>query len=1187
MAKSHRKIPEKPQQSQQKPRHELKLLSWNVNDTRDQHEGCKTEIHEFAQILGKHDIFCLQETKHEVTLSNYKCFNSNRTDSRSGGVCIGVKKQISLGVTKEDISPTSDIIVIKLKASFFNLNRDTYIINVYNSPVNSSYKKRKALESTTFEDLAECVSKIPADNDILVAGDFNARTGSLLDSFIQNNPEVEHLHQRPGDDFVNIDIPSRSNWDRKVNTEGKPFIETTTSLGLIILNGRTLGDTLGNFTCIKYNGSSTIDYICTSEKLFGDIRYMKVGDLTTYSDHKPLSCAISLHSRMELLVDPKSFKFQNAPRPIKWNKDPGDEGSSAKFRKGQESSDIKAKIDDLLARDLYLAEDVRLLNDDVTTLVTDLARTTTRQSFTKRTNKKSWFDWDCRHKKREVSKLASLCNKHPDRDDNRQKYYATKKEYKKLLKRKRGDYLLDMNSKINEKNGINWKALKNLKEQTKDQDTFDVYDLQCFYQFFNKLYEGKCKSTHENDVFTQRPSDTSTAKEDVDISLELLNEDFTGDELLAAIHKSQNNKSVSADLISNEMIKNSLNDLQKLYLKLFNSCLQLGVYPWNSSLTTPLHKKGDRYNPDNYRAITVGSCLGKLFSSMLLARLATFRRLRCPDYPNQLGFKRGAQCSDHILTLKTTIDKYVTNKRGRLFTCFIDYRKAFDTVCRQALLFKISKLGVTGRFFKCVEHMYSNSSTRIKLIQKISAAIDVSVGTEQGHPMSPELFKMFIYDLSSEIETLTGLSLPELNGYSISHLLWADDLILLALDSDSLQKLLNVLSEFVERWELSINISKTNIMVFNKASRILNCSYQFRLGDEIIQPVKNYCYLGILFSLNGSFKANMEQLSNKALRAYFSIKRTVDTRALSTKTLLKLMDCLITPVATYGCQVWLPSTTLLQGITKGRSTNLTSLAGKDKIETTHLRILKWILGVHKKASNNFCYGDTGRTPLGISMIPQCLNYFKRVAMATPDSDNVLLYHTFQEQKSVDMEWYKTWSSLSESNPTHGVGFLRTAFIGQWKTNLTNSSKLQFYSSVKTEFGEEPYLNISNKVSRVAIARLRSSSHDLNIERGRYTSRHSTMDRLCRFCCLSDKDAIETLQQLEALPFFNPIVETEHHALTVCPAYHHLRMRLSDPSKSLIMRNDYSDIMKRPDLLEEVGNFLHGSYKYRHPKTTNR
>ena len=69
------------------------------------------------------------------------------------------------------------------------------------------------------------------------------------------------------------------------------------------------------------------------------------------------------------------------------------------------------------------------------------------------------------------------------------------------------------------------------------------------------------------------------------------------EELESAIKRLHNNKSASIDLISNEMLKCSKNELRSLLLKLFNASLEHGAYPWNCSLTTPLHKKGDRQNP--------------------------------------------------------------------------------------------------------------------------------------------------------------------------------------------------------------------------------------------------------------------------------------------------------------------------------------------------------------------------------------------------------------------------------------------------------------------------------------------------------------------------------------------------------------------------------------------------------------
>ena len=221
---------------------------------------------------------------------------------------------------------------------------------------------------------------------------------------------------------------------------------------------------------------------------------------------------------------------------------------------------------------------------------------------------------------------------------------------------------------------------------------FDLFDLQNFYIFFKDLYKKRCEQNKhgENESTVEYPSS--------DQNISILNKSFTIDEINIVIKKLKSNKSVSLDLISNEMLKNSSTDMRKLILKLFNHCLDHGAYPWSESITTPLHKKGDLENPDNYRAITLGSCLGKLFASALLERLISYREIHCPDPPNQLGFCRGSQTSDHILTLKTIIEKYVTpcgiqsgsdsvrspktiiekyvtRGKKRIYSCFIDYRK--------------------------------------------------------------------------------------------------------------------------------------------------------------------------------------------------------------------------------------------------------------------------------------------------------------------------------------------------------------------------------------------------------------------------------------------------------------------------------------------------------------------------------
>ena len=207
-----------------------------------------------------------------------------------------------------------------------------------------------------------------------------------------------------------------------------------------------------------------------------------------------------------------------------------------------------------------------------------------------------------------------------------------------------------------------------------------------------------------------------------------LNDKFSTDEVRRTIRSLKTGKASSIDMINNEIIK-SLDDNHICFLtKFFNTCFDCGVYPWNESVITPLHKKGNKSDPDNYRAIAVSSVMGKLFSTILLERLIKYRKDSFPDPPNQSGFTKGAQTYDHILTMNTIASKYKKLKKP-VYAVFVDFKKAFDSVCRQALFYKMTQHGITGKFYKVLRDMYSNSFAYIKLSGHLSKRFRISKGT--------------------------------------------------------------------------------------------------------------------------------------------------------------------------------------------------------------------------------------------------------------------------------------------------------------------------------------------------------------------------------------------------------------------------------------------------------------------------
>ena len=969
---------------------EMKIVSWNIHGIARAKEGPKSEDPEFTEIVNKHRIFCLQETKGKVVVPNYRCFNKLRSGSNSGGLCIGIHRSFSEGAKTVETG-YDDILAVKLTTADIEGNPlPLFIVNVYDSPEASSYKTRNRTEKSvsTLDQLLEFLSKqiISQQDRVLLTGDFNARTGGL------NHTPCSHLdmlgdttHRSSGP----VNAEERATQDQMLNSRGKLFIDLLACIDLSLLNGCTLGDVMGEYTCHTYNGSSVVDYSAVSYNLHRNVQSFRILPFTSISDHRPSSLTLRL---LNTTLDAETLLNSMEPSPCKhkWEADNPDVGKQ--FHRGQLNETIVKAANTILQTTCRDAEDVIRMNENMKGIYNDVAASVLPNkrkempqkvsSTTRRIKPKQlWFDAECINAKRKLRCLAKRLGKLPKDMKVRNEYFAMRRCYRGLVKAKKSAFIAELSNEISMGNNINWKRIKELKQMKSPTSSLDVFDMRNFVEFFKNLYKKKelpdattRKIGQKNVQHTDEEGEKSCLEDELNHPIDI-------QELMKCIKKLKNGKAVAEDLVANEFLKNSSDTVLSALLHFFNECLRMGIYPWSTSVVTPLHKKGSVYDPNNYRAIAVSSNLGKLFSSILLERLIKFRSVHRPDTANQLGFCKNAQTADHALTLHTTIEKYVKTNRNKLYTCFVDFAKAFDTVSREALLYKLWTMGIRGKFFNCLEYMYSRSKAKVKLLSKLSEQIDLLVGTEQGHPMSPELFKCYIHELSEELNNLENVKIPNLAGRSISHLLWADDLVLMALDGESLDLLLGALFRFCTEWGLTVNTTKTAIMVFNVMGRLLKESHLFTYGSTAVPTAREYCYLGIVFTLSGSMTVTQQKLRQKAFRAYFSLKNSVDTRAVRKLALFQLFDALIHPVASYGSAVWLPSTNAVKALLstdKGSSEVLQSIA-TDPLERIHLTFLKWTLGVGKKTSNCAVWGDTGRIPLALSQMKQVFHYVKRLS----------------------------------------------------------------------------------------------------------------------------------------------------------------------------------------------------------------
>jgi hypothetical protein len=147
-------------------------------------------------------------------------------------------------------------------------------------------------------------------------------------------------------------------------------------------------------------------------------------------------------------------------------------------------------------------------------------------------------------------------------------------------------------------------------------------------------------------------------------------------------------------MISNEMLKSSCNLILPGLTKLFDHIFQSGLFPyeWNIAYQVPIFKKGDHSDCNNYRGITIASCLGKVFNSVLNNRLTQYLETNNKISDNQAAYRKGFSTIDHIYTLKSIINKYVMHNKSKLYCCFVDFSKAFDSVPRETIFLKLLRL---------------------------------------------------------------------------------------------------------------------------------------------------------------------------------------------------------------------------------------------------------------------------------------------------------------------------------------------------------------------------------------------------------------------------------------------------------------------------------------------------------------
>ena len=446
-------------------------------------------------------------------------------------------------------------------------------------------------------------------------------------------------------------------------------------------------------------------------------------------------------------------------------------------------------------------------------------------------------------------------------------------------------------------------------------------------------------------------------------------------------------------------------------------------------------------------------------------------------------------------------------------------------------------------------------------------------------------------------------------------LLYADDGALVAESAADLQLMLDVLLTYCSKWRMLVNISKTEIMIFNRKHPI--DKYRFSFNKNNLGINKEFKYLGVMFHESRQ-KGYASCIANRLVKAK-KLKATWIRRCeiwlfKPDVILNQFMTCIL-PCLEYGVSLW--------GVGRRRG----DCGAWNDIELFWRQAAKHILGMPIRAPDSAVSGELGWFPFWVRAGWQAASFWTRI---TEMSDACLAKKAMYVQRSLVVQghncwlgsfkntlhktgmgrviWDKWWNNLDfmankcgcvryevhESKVTNQVRIssvrweddvyeaFKEEAINTWrfdinrkeaKYNGVGGNKLRTYSKFKKCWGFEKYLGvIVNSSKRRLMSKFRMGICPLRIESGRYEggTRLPPEKRVCRCCHLNE-------------------VEDEEHFFNVCPAFKENRKKLMDVFEKCdkqLANNSTSNLLCQsmessdPAIIQAVADYIFDSFEKR-------
>ena len=326
-------------------------------------------------------------------------------------------------------------------------------------------------------------------------------------------------------------------------------------------------------------------------------------------------------------------------------------------------------------------------------------------------------------------------------------------------------------------------------------------------------------------------------------------------------------------------------------------------------------------------------------------------------------------------------------------------------------------------------------------------------------------------------------------------LLYADDSVVLAESPTDMQASLDSLGKYCNTWSLTVNSSKTKVVVFSNSRLHQNWTFFFK-GNPL-ETVKDYTYLGVVFKSNGKFTANIDTIILRSEKALFQLNQKIRKLSLPPKVAFKLFDSTVLPIMLYACECW-------------GDTNV------KKLENIHMKFCKNILKLRKSTTNVMVYGETGRYPIDIVIKKRCVSFWHKLTTtkhthlsgtllelaSNLHRNNKLIYPWLDFIKNVLIECGIPFIYDHPNNvKTAQLGqiietTLKDLYISEWNLCVNSKVSCLNYKIYKQALCFEPYLSCLPSYLAKVFCKFRCRNFKLPVLLHSFDNSHSKYCSLC-------------------------------------------------------------------------------------------